>query len=305
MCPRRLNGGMLNPFFKLTEIELDTFKKWIDPSLVRQLTKIFFCGNLGDPIIAKDSLEIFRYLRNTNTNIDLSMHTNGSARDSDWWQEIAKLNMRVVFGIDGLTDTHHLYRISTDWNKIINNAKSFINAGGRAEWHMLVFKHNEHQVSECEEMSQKIGFDKFVTKHTSRFRQDKYHVLDDNGKTTHILYPTQKSLEMITKVNQSTNTEGIKKIDCMAQLQNQIYIAADGSVSPCCWLDFSWLFHKQDNRIDYMDNIGILPNLNKQSLNEIFESNYFKMIESTWSNKPLIECSRQCGKFKKLQAQFQ
>jgi hypothetical protein len=35
-----------------------------------------------------------------------------------------------------------------------------------------------------------------------------------------------------------------------------------------------------------------------------FNSNYFNKIENTWVNKPLLECSKQCGKFDKLGAQF-
>ena len=53
----------------------------------------------------------------------LSMHTNGSAREQNWWKELAKYRVIVTFGIDGLEDTHHLYRISTDFNKIIDNAQ--------------------------------------------------------------------------------------------------------------------------------------------------------------------------------------
>jgi DNA-3-methyladenine glycosylase I len=31
-----------------------------------------------------------------------------------------------VFGIDGLADTHSIYRVGTDYHKIIENAKAFI-----------------------------------------------------------------------------------------------------------------------------------------------------------------------------------
>ena len=58
--------------------------------------------------------------------------------------KIAKAKVKVTFGIDGLQDTNHLYRISTNFDKIIKNAKAFIDAGGFAKWHMLVFEHNEH-----------------------------------------------------------------------------------------------------------------------------------------------------------------
>ena len=53
-----------------------------------------------------------------------------------------------------------------------------------------------------------------------------------------------------------------------------------------------------------MDMIGTYPNLNQAGLTEIFDSRYFDRIESTWTDKPLLECSKQCGRFDKLGAQF-
>jgi hypothetical protein len=53
-----------------------------------------------------------------------------------------------------------------------------------------------------------------------------------------------------------------------------------------------------------MDKIGVYPNLNKQSLIDIFNSGFFSKIESTWSTVPLMECGKQCGHFDKLGEQF-
>jgi hypothetical protein len=53
-----------------------------------------------------------------------------------------------------------------------------------------------------------------------------------------------------------------------------------------------------------MDKIGVYPNLNKQSLIDIFNSGFFSKIESTWSAVPLMECGKQCGHFDKLGEQF-
>lgn len=303
MCPRRINGGILNPLITLNEITLDQFKQWFSVDFIKQLDSLFMCGNLGDPIIAQDCLEIFQHLRNTNPNIRLSMHTNGSARTLDFWRGLALVNVQITFGIDGLEDTHHLYRIGTDFNKILSNASEFIKHGGYAKWHMLVFKHNEHQISQCKELAESLGFKEFHTKHTSRFTEDSWHVLDDAGRTMHVLKPTTQSAIMINKVKEAIVTIG--KIDCKAKKYKQLYIAADGTVSPCCWLDFSWILPKQNTRIDYMDNIGVFPNLNLNSLKEIFSSGYFKQIEDTWASKPLTECSKQCGNFDKLGAQFE
>ena len=304
MCPRRVNGGILNPLIELEEITLEQFKEWFPVSFVKQLDKLFMCGNLGDPIIAEDTLEIFKYLRENNANIHLSMHTNGSARSKKWWAELAPLNVIVTFGIDGLDDTHNLYRVSTDWHKIIENAKSFIDNGGQAEWHMLVFKHNEHQIEECRSISREMNFRKFTVKHTSRFKNNRWPVLDDAGMPTHYLEPTEKSEQMIPLVEQAIHTD-LPSIYCKAKHQSQIYVAATGVVSPCCWLDFGWIIPSQEGRVDYMEQISTFPSLHDRSLEDICNSGYFESIENTWNKKPLYECSKQCGVFNKLGAQFE
>ena len=143
------------------------------------------CGNSGDPIVAKDILEIFRYHEKLIQGMTLQMHTNGSGRNKNWWKELASLNVKVIFGIDGLEDTHKLYRINTHWDRIIDNATHFIHNGGDARWDMLVFKHNEHPVDTCEQMSKELGFKGFSIKHTTRFKDGKFDVIDDDYNITH------------------------------------------------------------------------------------------------------------------------
>jgi MoaA/NifB/PqqE/SkfB family radical SAM enzyme len=303
MCPRRISGGPLNPFIKLDEITLDVFKKWFELDFIKQLDSLFMCGNLGDPIISKDTLEIYQYLREANPNIRLAMHTNGSARDPEWWQRLAQLKVKVTFGIDGLADTHHLYRISTDFNKIIENARAFITAGGVAKWHMLVFAHNEHQIEEARTMSKQMGFADFSIKYTSRFKQDYLQVIDDMGRPTHRIKPTQTSLDMIP-LAEAAQKEVKPHIVCKAQKFKQLYVSACGNVSPCCWLDMEWIPPMQESRIDYMEKISEFPNLHRKTLKEIFDSGFFSKIEAQWGTVGLKECTKQCGSFDKLGVQF-
>lgn len=303
MCPRRINGGLLNPFIDLTEITLEQFKDWFSIDFVLQLNHLSMCGNLGDPIVAKDTLEIFKHLRTHNTTMSLVMNTNGSARTTKWFEKLAELKVRVVFGIDGLEDTHKLYRVDTDWHKIIDNATAFIQAGGDARWDMLVFQHNEHQVEECRTLSQTLGFKDFYVKHTSRFRDGRFHVLDEQGKTTHILYPTSKSNNMISKTL-AAEKDTLPVITCKAKKDSQIYVSANGTVTPCCWIDMQQMPPMQESRIQYLDTIGHWLNLNNQTLNEIFDSGYFEKIENSWNTCGIKECSKQCGSFDKMGSQF-
>jgi MoaA/NifB/PqqE/SkfB family radical SAM enzyme len=299
MCRRRIQGGKLNPYPDLTdEISLEDFKKWIPENFVRQLKRLYMCGNLGDPIIAEDTLEIFKYLRGNNPSIGLMMRTNGSARNEEWWKSIARLNVRVVFALDGLKDTHSLYRVNTDWDKIINNAKAFISSGGRAEWAMIIFKHNEHQVEECRRISQELGFEIFTPKHTSRFKDDKFDVLDETGDFAYSLYPTSYSetiRDTITEAR-SLDSKQSPRINCRVQENKSLFISANGKVTPCCWTAMDSRNPSDRELTEYQNRIQDPMSLHSFSLKEIFDTQFAQKIKDTWTNSPLSICSKQCGR---------
>jgi MoaA/NifB/PqqE/SkfB family radical SAM enzyme len=172
MCARNINGGEDNSQLPNTELSIDDIKSIFAPSFIAQLDRMYMCGNYGDPIAAKHTLEAFEYFRSNSNTINLSMHTNGSAKRPEWWAQLARVIGRkgyVVFSIDGLEDTNHLYRQNTIWSKIMENAEAFIRAGGRARWDYIVFAHNEHQVEEAELLANKMGFEKFQYKKSARF----------------------------------------------------------------------------------------------------------------------------------------
>ena len=172
MCARTIHGGEHTPQLPNTELTIDDCKTIFSPSFISQLERLYMCGNYGDPIAARDTLEVFEYFRQHNSKINLSMHTNGSAKKPDWWRSLAKVignKGYVVFSIDGLEDTNHLYRQNTIWHKIMENAQAFIDAGGRARWDFIVFAHNEHQVEQAEQLSKQMGFEKFQYKKSARF----------------------------------------------------------------------------------------------------------------------------------------
>ena len=171
-CARNLNGGEVNPQLHDAELSLDDVKKILKPEFIKQLKRLYMCGNYGDPISARDTLEIFEYIRSNNAKMQLSFHTNASAKTPEWWSQLPAAMGKshyVVFSVDGLEDTNHLYRQGTVWKKIMENAQAFIQAGGRARWDYIVFGHNEHQVEEARALAESMGFEKFNVKKSNRF----------------------------------------------------------------------------------------------------------------------------------------
>ena len=172
MCDRNQNGGADNPNLGLHELTVSDVQKILPPEFVKQLDRLYMCGNFGDPIIASDTLEVFQYLREQNSTMTLGMNTNAGAKKPDWWRELANSlgkNHYVKFSFDGLGDTNHMYRQGVNWDIAWENAMAFIEAGGRAHWDYLIFAHNEHQVEEAEALSKEMGFEKFIAKKTGRF----------------------------------------------------------------------------------------------------------------------------------------
>ncbi len=221
MCARNINGGEDNPQLPDVELTLADAKKIFEPEFIAQLDRMYMCGNYGDPIAAKDTLEIFKYFREHNPKMMLSLHTNGSAKSVDWWADLATVlgpKGYVVFSVDGLEDTNHLYRQNTIFSKIMSNAQAFIDAGGRARWDYIVFAHNEHQVEEAEELSKKMGFEKFQYKKSARFfsnasgvTKEMHQSANRKGMQTTLLQPPtnpkyrNSALQELSKIASSKN----------------------------------------------------------------------------------------------------
>ena len=67
----------------------------------------------------------------------------------------------VIWGIDGLEDTNHLYRVNVEWNRLRENWRAYISAGGRAKWQFIVFNWNQHQLNEVKSYSESENFKGF------------------------------------------------------------------------------------------------------------------------------------------------
>jgi MoaA/NifB/PqqE/SkfB family radical SAM enzyme len=215
-------------------LTVEQIKKLVDDDTIRNLDKMFMCGDYGDPAAGKHTLEIYKYFRQLNPTITLGMNTNGGIRNTDWWRQLGSiLNTQkdyAVFSLDGLSDTNHIYRVNVNFDKVIQNAQAFINSGGNAHWEMLVFEHNQHQVDQAERTAKDMGFKWFRAKISKRFK-------------TH---PIEFLKPPIAWVDPSV-TNG--KIECRAIEESSLYISAKGVIYPCCWLGTS------ENSIDKFDSI--------------------------------------------------
>jgi sulfatase maturation enzyme AslB (radical SAM superfamily) len=185
---------------------------------IKKLDKMYMCGNYGEPAAGTYTQDILRYFREVNPDITLGMNTNGGVQTTFWWHSLGTILNKptdyCVFSIDGLEDSNHVYRKNVNWAKLMANAQAYIAAGGNAQWDMLVYKHNQHQVEACEQLARDMGFTWFRAKVSKR--------------------PYTNGLEFPIGWQEIPMKPG--KIKCYALEHKVVYMDAYGNISPCCWL---------------------------------------------------------------------
>jgi MoaA/NifB/PqqE/SkfB family radical SAM enzyme len=318
MCIRNINGGLINNRYTPKSWSFSDYKIIIDENLLNQLEGITLCGNLGDPVTNDNILDIVNYTHKINPNLNLSIHTNGSLRTPNWWNHFAKSmsnQHNVVFALDGLKETLPLYRIGTYFDKIIENAKSFIDAGGNAEWAFIVFKHNQHQIEEARELSKRLGFKTFQIKTSTRFiGEPRVRVVDKNGNFTHEIEPADSTdLKYIDNSVIQNYKEIVSRanISCVVKKDKTIYIDHRGDVYPCCWIGavpYTWqntsdgahLVRKEMHKehLELIEQLGGIESINaltrplRDIINDVRWQNIWYKI---WREKKSIVCARTCG----------
>jgi sulfatase maturation enzyme AslB (radical SAM superfamily) len=304
---RNYRGLDYNSGYPLTELSLTQFKHILRPDFLKQLSRgVSFNGNLGDFGLARDARKIVHYLLDQNIK-RVYINTNGSMRTPEWWASLAHPTVEIGFALDGLADTHSLYRQDTDWQKVINNATAFIQAGGRAVWRFIPFDHNRHQEQDCIKLSKELGFSRFENIHEGR---DRGPVFSRSGNFSHWLCAAQDfNPDMQEMVNDHitwfdhrtikiAKDTPVLNISCHHKTQQEIYIAADGTVYPCCFLGF------YPGQMTHPGNKQLIPLVRENNALEYDLEHcvaWFNSVEQTWSHSSindgrLYQCVNSCNR---------
>lgn len=335
-CPRNFAGAYTNPLLNLEHLSLENIKKLHD--VILNLQDINMCGNFGDPIMSPYLLDILEYITSNNTDVVITIRTNGGVRNTEFWTSLGKISkdtnqIIVIFSIDGLKDTNHLYRRNVDWGKLANNVTTYTSAGGRAHWEFLQFEHNQHQLEQAQELSKGWGFEKFIKKAPLGFANygngvGEIPVLDSDSELLYMVRESKKHKTFYTKndpvstipkinktqyleyhkaaqSNDATLTRIPKDVDivkCFTVKNKEIYIAANGDVLPCCFLGMTsgnvlnkdvFEFNRWLIEKGYKSKI----NLSTRTVSEILNDNIFSNIQKLWYTKEqaALRCINICG----------
>lgn len=136
------------------DISLDV----IDAYARSDFEKIILCGNYGDPIYHPDFIQIVSILKKHNKS--LHIHTNGSGKDLNFWNELfCLLNDKdcVWFALDGTKETAGVYRRNFS-EKDFDNVQEVMALGVNQYklnivWIFIAFNFNEHQIDDAKKLA--------------------------------------------------------------------------------------------------------------------------------------------------------
>ena len=308
LCPRNFHGYSWNRGYPEHSMTLAEAKKIFTPSFLNQLDEILINGNFGDIVMCPEAIDIIQYFRKHNKQAPIHISTNAGARNTRFWQELASFNCTTYFCIDGLEDTHSLYRRNTLFSTVIKNAQTYIDHGGsKAIWKFIVFDHNQHQIEQARALSEQMGFDEFEVIYHGRTSGP---VFDNNKKLLYYLGTNNSPTafdDLVRQTHENMSLERLSpikgtQINCKAKARKEVYISSIGEVYPCCWLGFHPMTYGQGSHFE-VTNMQLKPLIhdNNALIHGLKKSiQWFNSVERSWSSTSLQTgrlhaCDQTCG----------
>lgn len=260
---------------------LETFQKVFYPEFLKNLDRLVLNGNFGDSIMNRQFRDILSYVK--QFDVRLNIHTNGGIHDKDYWNDVGNIlnsNDIINFALDGLSDTHSIYRINTTFEKVFENAKALINTKRpQVHWKFIVFDYNQHQIEQAKALAIKEGFTSFNLIKTGRsFSPPK------SGEYVHI----KKTIDLNSVP---------KKIHCSWDDWNKWYISPEGLVFRCCWTGAHY-YDKNVDRFYFPSDYENLFDATKVPLEKIISYQYWDKLRNYLQgyDRSFTICKNQCGK---------
>lgn len=319
-CARTQNLDILTP----RNLTIDQIKTWFpDERHIRD--KIFkLCGVLGDPIVNPDCMLITQWLLQHGGRVHYS--TNGGRNSADWWYELGRLSgefgrdvLKVHFCVDGM-ETNYIYRVNTNYKIIDRNMQAYSDGGhstgsrAEASWIFIEFDHNSHEVERAKKRAQELDFrfalrtgmrntfHDWVAKIGKKNNQSEKKITTTGAKE-HSKVAVVKELDRFIENENKTPeqiSEIVSSISCKFYHDREIFVSANSTLWPCCFL-WDSAFKNKDG---IMDKYSVFPSgwndLNQHSVESILNTDYYQQALSDSfdprHNLHISRCIRTCAK---------
>ena len=293
VCPR-FSGAETNANLGQHDLDPNVLAQHITDSTWQGIKLIRLKGTVGDCLFHPRLDDMLDLLWQQGATV--AMDTNGNARSTGWWQSLAQRwgdRLHVAFCLDGVDpDTHQRYR-GTSWQRVTDNARHFIDAGGHATWFFIVFRHNEHQLAQATETARDWGFRVFES-----ISSERYDELDASCQSPVL---AQRSQRLVFDLGQDSYifAHSNAVATCPNINNGERYIAADGQVWPCCFYGSSNLTADQRFWSYYLKrqlgNDASRLNINARPLQEIMDDPVWAWWAETVARGTNNKCNTYCG----------
>jgi MoaA/NifB/PqqE/SkfB family radical SAM enzyme len=145
-CPKCLRRSV--PTNNLGDLSLESFNK-----IISHFDQIEFCGQISDPIFHPQFIEFLKL----TTNKRVFVHTAASHKSMDWYMDAFSANKNAIweFGIDGLPQDSHKYRINQNGEYLFKVMKAGVELGNDIRWQYIIFKYNENDITQAIGLAQR------------------------------------------------------------------------------------------------------------------------------------------------------
>lgn len=299
-CPRCMRTKDGDLYKRGHDLSIKNFEK-----IVKYFkNKITFCGQMSDPIYHPQFLEFIKMYNKYTSKVGI--HTNGSGKKDDWWEEAFFLTSKPaftktkwVFGLDGLPHESNTYRVNQDGNKVFEIMQMGSEMGCEIHWQYIVFNYNENHIDQAKDLAEKYNIN-FKLIYSSRWIEDDPLIPNkmflDRPKQAY-----QKYWSEFGKYNKDSDSNSTKKLfpRCIKGKNashlgiKDVALSATGYFVPCCWCDNANLFKDFSEILKEKFHIS-----NIDSPDDVFESDEWKKlmytIEHDGNNAPKV-CKLKCG----------
>jgi len=322
-CVRNVDGGETEKNLPLAHFDFELWKRIAYEDTHRwYMHRLNLNGNWGDPMMHPKLVEMMEVWLDAHPRSTPSIATNGSMRGPKFWHDLANVlhqfpNHKVDFSIDGMGDTHDIYRRRTDFSKICENVKSFSDAGGHATIQFTMFEHNKHQHQEIEDLARSLGAMQLVKRRSHspnmviKDKDEEYTITATDGipeSRTRLkddrIESTNPHKEHILEIGDMydtyLNTSEKQKTKCPWYNQQEIQIDPWGTVWPCCHVSLFGVDLEKHTLANEVDETFVQArkdnNLHDHSLYEILSSDWYnEHVKLSVKGAKWKTCQRTCG----------
>jgi len=212
------------------DVDPDILFNFLDCQAGNKIKILDLCGDYGDSIYYPRLFELIEKFR---SKVSFTIRTNGSYQTENFWKKLCSVLGKddiIIFGIDGLKDTNHLYRVNSDWESIMMAVDIVAASDVKLVWETNVFSFNYNRLEEIKSFAETKGA-LFTASKTHRFGDKK-------------LIPPQNYVDVESLFRSKYKTVENLTIDpdCVNLYRNTI--CAQHYFYPCGFIRFPEVYYK-------------------------------------------------------------